>query len=69
MFDDIGHNVELLFHIADQLELRAAAVEVVILAMDLVIGITLQVICQEAHTTLKGHENGGERQLLDFPGG
>ena len=52
-FHDFMHLAPLFLHIADQLELCSAPIQIMFLSMDLEVCISLQIICQETHTTFK----------------
>lgn len=49
-------------HVADQLELGAASVEILSLAMNFEIGISVQIIRQEAHPALESHHYRSHRK-------
>ena len=50
-------------------ELRAAAVEVVVFAVDAEILVAVEVVGEEADAALEGHELGGKGQVVHFRGG
>ena len=52
----------MVFHVFDESELVAAAVEVVAFPVDLEIDIAFEIIGEEAEAGFEGHELGGERE-------
>ena len=69
LFDHGGHILKLLFHVAYQLELGTAAVEIVSFAVNLEVGIAFQIVRQETHTDFQCDKFAGERQFFFFSGG
>ena len=64
--DNFLHPLPLLFHIPNQLELRSAAIQILPRSVDFKISIPLQIICQETHTTLKGHKDCAHRKHIQL---
>ena len=64
LFYNLLHFGQKLFNFANELELGACAVEVVVLAVDVVIEVTVDMIGQEARCLLKGDDERGIRKEL-----
>ena len=61
--------MEVAFHVLDEFELVAAAVEVVAIPVGFEIEIPFEVIGEEAEAGFEGHELGGEGEEIYFGGG
>ena len=66
LFYNLLHFGQKSFNFANELELGASAVEVVVRAVDVVIEVTVDVVGQEARCLLKGDDERGIRQQLAF---
>ena len=64
--DHVVHGLELGFHVPDQLELGAAAVQVLSGVAGVEIVVALQIVRQEADAALQGHQPGAPGQVLQF---
>ena len=60
------HFLKLLFHIADQLELGTAAIQILLGVVDVKVIVTIQIICQEADAAFQRHQLGTPRQILQL---
>ena len=66
LFDHGGHGVELLLHVLHQLELGAAAVQVLLGIVDAEVVVAVQIVGQEADTALQGHHLGAHGHHLQL---
>ena len=53
---DTRHFIHLIFHIGDQLQLRARAIQIVVFAVDAEVGIALNMIGEEANAAFQRHQ-------------
>lgn len=64
--DKIEEVAEALFHLCYQLELGAAAIEIVVWPVSAEVDVAVEVIGQESNATFQRHESGGKGQAVDF---
>ena len=64
--NDFDHFVPLGFHVGNQLELGAAAIQILTVAVAAEVMVTVQVVSQEADATFQRHQLGSPGEVVQF---
>ena len=63
---NLFHPGKFFFHVFHQFKLCSAAIQIMSLSVNLEIMISLQIVCEETHSTFKGHKDCSHGKHIQF---